>query len=242
MKLALRRSGHDRHSPVPSVNLLSPWVFEAIATRRLRRRFTFAAAALVLAVGAGWGVQHLRTGQAEQVLAVEQAHTTRLTAQTNELAPVRTYVATVGQQKVLVQGAMANEVLLSRVLTGLHNATPSGARVETTGITLSPPPPAAGAQAAAVTAVSPCPGPDPFHTRVVVGCITLSGTADSRATVGDFVVNLGDDKLFVEPFISATTTAEDTDVVFTGSVGLSEKAFSHRYADIDVALAKESRR
>ncbi len=76
----------------------------------------------------------------------------------------------------------------------------------------------------------------------MVGCITLSGTADSRATVGDFVVNLGHDKLFVEPFISATTTAEGTDVVFTGSVGLSEKAFSHRYADIDVTLAKEARR
>jgi hypothetical protein len=239
VKLPTRSHGHDRHSPVPSVNLLSPWVFEAIATRRLRKRFTVAAAVLVLAVGAGWGVQHLRTGQAQQVLSVEQAETTRLTAQTNELAPVRTYVATVGQQKVLVQGAMGNEVLLSRVLTGLHNDTPAGARVETTGITLAPPPPATDAQPAAVAAVSPCPGPDPFNTRVVIGCVTLSGTADSRATVGDFVVNLGHDKLFVEPFISATTTAEGTDVVFTGSVGLSEKAFSRRYVDIDAALAKE---
>jgi Tfp pilus assembly protein PilN len=236
VKLAVRPRGHDRHNPVPSVNLLSPWVFEAIATRRLRRRFTVAAAVLVLAVGAGWGVQHLRTGQAEQVLAGEQAETTRLTAQTNELAPVRTYVATVGQQKVLVQGAMANEVLLSRVLTGLRDATPAGAHVETTDITLSPPPAAGSAQATAATAPSACPGPDPFHTRVVVGCISLSGTADSRATVGDLVVNLGDDKLFVEPFISATTTAEQSDVVFTGSVGLSEKAVSGRYADIDALL------
>ena len=206
------------------------------------QRFTVAAAVLVLAIGAGWGVQHLRTGQAQQVLAVEQGETTRLTAQTNELAPVRTYVATVGQQKVLVQDAMTNEVLLSRVLTGLHNATPSGARVETAGITLSPPPPAAGAQAAAATAVSPCPGPDPFNTRVVVGCITLSGTADSRATVGDFVVNLGHDKLFVEPFISATTTAEDTDVVFTGSVGCPRRRSATGTPTSTIALAKESRR
>ncbi len=238
MKLAARPRGHERHSPVASVNLLSPWVFEAIATRRLRKRFTVVAAVLALVVGAGWGVQHLRTGQAEQVLAVEQSRTTQLTAQTDELAPVRTYVSTVAQQKVLVQGAMANEVLLSRVLTGLRDATPSGAHVETTGVTLSPPPAAGSAQATAATSASACPGPDPFHTRVVVGCITLSGTADSRATVGDFVVNLGDDRLFVEPFISATTTAEGSDVVFTGSVGLSEKAVSGRYADIDALLAK----
>jgi hypothetical protein len=238
VKLSLRAAGHDRHDPVPSVNLLSPWVFEAIATRRLRRRFTLAAIALVLAVGAGWGVQHLRIGQAEEVLRVEQAETTRLTAATNELAPVRTYVSVVGQQKVLVQDAMANEVLLSHVLAGLRDATPAGAHVETTDITLSPPPADAGAQAAAATVPSACPGPDPFQTRVVVGCITLSGTADSRATVGDFVVRLGADKLFVEPFISATTTAEGSDVVFTGSVGLSEKAVSGRYADIDALLAK----
>jgi Tfp pilus assembly protein PilN len=241
VKLSARSGGHDRHNPVPSVNLLSPWVFEAIATRRLRRRFTVAAAVLALAVGAGWGVQHLRIGQAEQVLAVEQATTTRLTAQTNELAPVRTYVATVGQQKVLVQGAMADEVLLSRVLTGLRQATPSGAHVETTDITLTPPADPGSAQAAAATAPSACPGPDPFHTRTVVGCITVSGTADSRATVGDFVVNLGDDKLFVEPFISATTTAEGSDVVFTGSVGLSDKAVSGRYADIDAMIAEGGR-
>lgn len=229
------------HSPVPAVNLLSPWVFEAIATRRLRQRFLAGAAVLALLIGAGWGVQHLRIGQAQQVLTVEQAETTRLTAETNELAPVRTYVATVGQQKGVVQQAMANEVYLSRVLTGLKNATPGTASVETVTITLSPPP-AAGDPAAAVQVASPCPGPDPFNTLVVIGCVTLSGSADSRASVGDFVVQLGNDRLFVEPFISATTTAEGTDVVFTGSVGLSEKAFSRRYAEIDQLLQTEAGR
>ena len=239
MKLS-GRGGHDRHSLVPAVNLLSPWVFEAIAIRRLRKRFTVAAAVLVLATGAGWGIQYLRTGHAEQVLTIEQTETERLTAETEKLAPVRTYVATVGQQKVLVQNAMATEVRLSRVLTGLLDATPSGAHVETTGITLLPPAPVGGAQAAAVPQISPCPGPDPFNTRVVVGCITLSGTADSRATVGAFVVRLGSDALFVEPFISTTTTAEGNDVVFTGSVGLSKKALSGRYDDIEALLAKEA--
>ncbi len=236
MKLA-PRTRTQPHGTVPAVNLLSPWTHEAIATRTLRRRFTVAGAALMLLVGAAWGVQHLRVGQAEQVLTVEQAETQRLTAETNELAPVRTYVATVEQQKGVVQQTMANEVPVSAVLDGIDGATPYGVRVETLGVQVTPPP----AEGAAVAVTSPCPGPDPFNTRTVVGCVTLSGTAGSRAAVGDFVVNLGDDRLFVEPFISTTTTAEDDVVTFTGSVGLSEKAFSKRYADMEKLLAGVTR-
>ena len=55
------------------------------------------------------------------------------------------------------------------------------------------------------------------------------------------LVNLGDDRLFVEPFISTTTTAEDDVVTFTGSVGLSERAFSKRYADMEKLLAGVAR-
>ena len=36
--------------------------------------------------------------------------------------------------------------------------------------------------------------------------------------------------LFVEPFISTTTTGDSDPVTFSGSVGLSEKVYSHRYA------------
>ena len=50
-------------------------------------------------------------------------------------------------------------------------------------------------------------------------------------------MNLGADKLFVEPFISTTTTAEGARLTFTGSVGVSTKAYSHRYAGINVLLA-----
>lgn len=233
MKLPTRTRPQP-HSTVPAVNLLSPWTFEAIATRTLRRRFVVAAGVLVLVVGAGWGVQHLRVGQAEQLLTVEQAETARLTAETNALAAVRTYVATVEQQKGLVQQTMAHDVQVSRVLDGVDAAAPSGVRVETLGLLVTPPP----VEGAAVAETSPCPGPDPFNTRTVVGCVTLSGTAGSRAAVGDFVVNLGEDRLFVEPFISTTTTAEGDVVTFTGSVGLSERSFSGRYVDMEKLLAE----
>lgn len=247
------------HPVVPTVNLLSPWVFDALATRRLRRSFAVAAALLALLVGAGWAVQELRIRQAEQVLTVEQAETARLTAEANELAPVRVYVATVEGQKGTVAQTMANEVLTSRILAALREATPAGATMTSVAVTVSPPPPppapapapestadgeAAETPAPAPVPVpveSPCPGPDPFNTRTVVGCVTLSGTADSRATVGAFVIRLGGERLFVEPFINTTTTAEGDEVSFTGSVGLAEKAVSGRYADLDALLGEETR-
>ena len=43
------------------------------------------------------------------------------------------------------------------------------------------------------------------------------------------MIRLGNDALFVEPFIS-TTTSDGDDVLFTGSVGLSTKAYTSRYA------------
>jgi hypothetical protein len=215
------------------------------------------AALLALLIGAGWAVQELRIRQAEQVLTVEQAETARLTAEANELAPVRVYVATVEGQKATVSQTMANEVLTSRVLAALRTATPAGATVESVAVTVSPPPPPPAPPApapdgstdgeapppapVAPPVESPCPGPDPFNTRTVVGCVTLSGTADSRATVGSLVIRLGGERLFVEPFINTTTTAEGDEVSFTGSVGLSEKAVSGRYAELDALLEEEAR-
>lgn len=250
------RSAKNHPRPgLPTVNLLSPSAFERMATRRLRRRFVAAGLALVVLVAGVWAAQHLRVGQAEQMLAVEKAETARLTEETQALAPVRAFVTGVEAQKTTVQEAMAREIYFSLVLDGLEGATPSGARLESLAITLAPAPvappapapPAEGEEGTAEPApevpaapvVSPCPGPDPFNTRVVVGCVTLSGTASSRAEVGALVVNLGNDKLFVEPFISTTTTADASDVSFSGSVGLSERVFSKRYADLDKLLAAE---
>lgn len=238
----------DRHPP--SVNLLSPWALDELAARRLRRRFVAAAILLVLLVVAAWGVQQIRVAQAQRVLSVEQAETTRLTSATTALAPVRTFLASVEARKQLIADTMGREIYFSRVLDALAGAAPTGADVESVTITLAPPPaapaPAAPAEGGseddappapvAPVVESPCPGPDPFNTREVVGCIQLTGSADTRASVGAFVIALGADDQFVEPFISTTTTADGQAVTFTGSVGLSNKVFSQRYGDIDRLL------
>jgi Tfp pilus assembly protein PilN len=245
---------------LPAVNLLSPSAVERLATRRLRRRFVLAGAVLVVLVTAAWGAQHLRVAEAEQLLAVEQAETARLTQETQALLPVRAFVTGVEQQLAIVGETMSREIYFSVVLEGLQDAAPSGVQLDSVAVTLAEPPveePAAPAPAEGeaaegtedTTPVPPpvpqesaCPGPDPFNTRTVVGCVTLSGSASSRAEVGDLVIRLGEDALFVEPFISTTTTGDAARVTFSGSVGLSKKVFSERYADLEKLLAEEALR
>jgi hypothetical protein len=218
---------------MPTVNLLSQSEFDRLAARRLRGRFAAGAAMLVVAIGAATGAQHIRVNQTEKLVAVEQAQTDRLTAQTQQLAPVRAFVNGVALQKATVDKAMADEVFTSQVLAGIRDATPPGAQLSTVTITVTPPADPSDPAAAPADTTSACPGPDPYNTRVVVGCVQLSGTAADRSEVGDMVIALGDSGLFVEPFISTTTTGDTDGVTFSGSVGLSEKVYSGRYAEED---------
>jgi hypothetical protein len=207
--------------------------------------------ALLLVVAAGWGVQSLRIGEAQDELTAAEVETGLLTGEARTLAPVQTFVASVKAQQATVQETMAQEIYFSSVLAALQAATPSGANVESAIVALNPaapplPAPAPDADAdapaptptpeAAVVEPSLCPGPDPFNTLTVVGCVTLSGSAQNRGAVGDLVIGLADSQLFVEPFITATTSADETGVTFTGSVGLSDKVFSNRYAELDTIL------
>ena len=231
-----RGTKHHPRPGLPGVNLLSPAAFDLLLARRLRTRFAAGALALVMLAAALWTVQHLRITEARKLVAVEQAETARLNSETRTLLPVKAYVAGVAAQQETVRTTMAREIYFSRVLDGIRRATPVGASLDNVAVTLAAPDPAVaaatgttGAPAAAVPTVSPCPGPDPFNTKPVIGCITLSGTAGTRAEVGDLVIALSRTHLFVEPFIS-TTSAADSSVTFSGSVGLSQSAYSKRYA------------
>lgn len=90
--------------------------------------------------------------------------------------------------------------------------------------------------------VAACPGPDPFATLPVVGCVTLSGTAPDRRVVAELVRRLDREELFVEPFVSTTTTADDEPVTFSGSVGLTPLVFSGRYDALLLDLFGEGSR
>ena len=99
-------------------------------------------------------------------------------------------------------------------------------------------PPVAGPAKPAATVTAPinCARPDPFNPAPIIGCVTLTGTAQSRAQVGQLVQNLRNADLYGDPFVTTTTISGGVDgsesVAFAGSVGLTGAAVSGRYADL----------
>lgn len=277
---AARGAGHDRTAasgaatPAPadpagpaSVDLLSPWVHDALRVRALRFRFAWAGLAMVVLVAAAWGGQQLRLAEARADLRGEEAVGTSLDRAIADLAPVERYVAAVRAQGGLVGAAMFTEIEFSQVLKTLAQVRPRGTDLDAVSLTLPAPgvPAADGTTAPAATGTLPatpslpaddavdpvvlgrgiaaaCPGPDPFATLAIVGCVTLSGTAPDRRVVAELVRRLDREELFVEPFVSTTTTADDEPVTFSGSVGLSPLVFSGRYDALLLDLFGEGSR
>lgn len=228
------------------VDLLSPWVHDRLRARRLTERYGLGLLALVLLLAAGWTYQRVALAQAEADLRGEEAAATTLQQQIADLGPVQQYVDGVDRRARTVQELMLSDVAFSEVLAALAEATPGGASIDSLSVDLPTPAAVAGLVDAQgrVTDVDPsrgllgaaCPGPDPFATLVVVGCLTISGTAADRSTVGRLVEELDRSKEFVEPFISTTTATEGSGVTFTGSVALDPKVFSGRYDDLRVTV------
>jgi len=237
-----KRAGRQHFAiGLPTVNLLSPAVFEALAVRRLRRRFAVAAVALVVLVGSGWAFQRSRVASVEEELATQQAHAARLAARVNALAPVRQFHADVERQKKSLTQAMASEVLFSRIVAEMRAQTPPDVQVQTWSVTMtntgtgaassSGSSTSASGSSAASTA-SACPQPDPFTPPSAVGCITIAGSASTRSAVGALIVRLAGSDLFVDPFITTTDASDEGKVTFNGTVGVTRKAFSMRYTDL----------
>jgi Tfp pilus assembly protein PilN len=232
------RAGTDAPVVVTSsVNLLSPWVHEEHRVRRWRRRFGIGLLALVVAIAGFWAFQRIVLAQVEADLRGEEATARSLQGRIAELAPVQAYVDGVDRRARAVQQQMATDVAFSVVLEALGDATPAGARIESLSVDL--PTGVASVVAPDGTIEDPtrglvaagCPGPDPFAVLEVIGCVTLSGTAADRASVGRLVEELAASKEFSEPFITTTTTDQGASVTFAGSVALTPRVFSGRYDD-----------
>lgn len=240
------------------VNLLSPWVREGLRVRALRKRFAYALLALVVAAGGAWAFHQLLLREASAELRGEQAVGAALEARIDDLAPVSGYIADVRTRSQEVHDTMWTEISHATVLDTLVDLAPGGTSFESTTLVLPlAAPPGAPAAPADGTAAAPgtdagtdpaepvapeddpargllatCPGPDPFATTTVVACLELSGTAPSRRVVAQLVQALAAEKLFIEPFITTTTTDEAAEVSFTGSVGVDPRAFTGRYDDL----------
>jgi hypothetical protein len=252
-KPAKASAGKPPRTGVASVNLLSPWVFEELRVHQLRRRFLFGGAVLLAVIALVWCALQFNLHRANADLRGEEAVGAGLTRELRELAPVRTYVNSVERRVVTVKGATYDDVAFSKVLAALDAATPNGATIGSISVELAAAEKdtsddkakdskAAEKDPARGLVGTTCPGPDPFGTRVVVGCVTIEGTAVSRDAVSGLVIALGADKLFVEPFVDTTTTEDSDAVTFSGSVGISPTAFSGRYDSLGDELSKGAKK
>lgn len=242
------RRGAEPATVRASVDLLSPWVHEQLRVHRWRTRLLAAGVALVLVIGGAWTYQRLALAGAAADLRGEEAVAGQLTREIAALAPVQGYLDGVERRARTVQQAMLSDVDFARVLRELAASVPTGAGIDTLAVDLpAPAPEAAPALAADGTITDParglgttsCPGPDPFATLVVVGCLSFSGTAADREDVGRLVDALDRSSWFVEPFVTTTTTSDGSPIAFSGSVALDPKVFSARFDELGTELVTD---
>jgi hypothetical protein len=243
-RVARKGAGRDKSSPesfvpsLPSINILPPAVTERQHVERLRRSFAIGAVLAVAAVGAGFTLQSGAISSADQDLAAEEARSAQLSAQASALAPVRLYYATVEANETTIQQTMSREVLLSNVVGDLYATAPPTVDLGTVAISVSTQPvlPDAAVPLDPTSATSAsCPSPDPYVTPgESAGCVTITGTAASRAALGDWERQIGRSGMFSDLFISssAAAAAEGPDAItFSASVSITAAAYLNRYAD-----------
>ena len=130
-----RKSGGT--SALAAVNLLSPWVLEELAVRRLRMRFLAAGIALVVLVAGAYGVLWMHLDNTREELRGDDAVAAGLNKQIKDMNDVQTYVGDVTVRGKAVATAMGGEVAFSGVFVELRQAMPGGA--DLTGLTVTLP-------------------------------------------------------------------------------------------------------
>jgi Tfp pilus assembly protein PilN len=230
--LPARTTGEQPFVPGPaSVNLLPPEIREIAAVQVLKRRLVIIGIA-VLAAGAGvFATQQGAIMAADSDRDAVVAQHEHLQAQKEDLAPVAQYYAQVTKHQNSIQDAMAHEVLFSSIVDTLQSLAPDGVAVETVSLSADTD---SDNQTTAASSATACPGPDPFNSGGIVGCVTITGSALSRDDVGALVTALNGNADFSGAFVSRTTADQETgEVSFTATVGLTDATYSNRYQDAE---------
>jgi hypothetical protein len=226
--LNTRKAADKPFTPGPaSVNLLAPEIREIAAVQVLKKRLVVTGVAVLIAGGGLFATQQGTTIAADSARDAVVAENATLTAEKDSLAPVAQYYAQVTQHQNAIQDAMGHEVLFSTVVSTLQDLAPDGVALETVSLSAE-----TSTNTNSTPATSACPGPDPFDTGGVIGCVTVTGSALSREDVGGLLTALNGHEDFSGAFVSRTVADQETgEVSFTATVGLTESAYSNRYQD-----------
>jgi hypothetical protein len=215
----------------PDVNLLPPRVFDAVQAKRAQHKLAIAAGVLVLLVAGAYVGQTAQIIVANHALDVETDRSAVLDKEVRDLGPVKVFYAGVDAQKETVQKTMARELYFSEVTSELLTKSPGGIHLQTMTVSVA---------ADAGTGSSPasvCPSANPFSPVPMVTCVQFTGTANGREDVAVFLTNLNSSDKFANVYVPVTDAGDGKAVTFNGSVGITKKFFTNRYAD-DAYLLK----
>jgi hypothetical protein len=215
----------------PDVNLLPPRVFDAVQAKKAQRQLAVAGGVLVLLVAGAFVGQTAQIMVANHALNVETDRGVVLDKQVRDLAPVKVFYDGVKGQKTTVQKTMARELYFSDVTSELRANSPGGVQLETMTVSLT-----SDAGTTSSTG-SVCPAANPFSPVPMVTCVQFTGTANRREDVAVFLTNLNSNAKFANVYVPVTDSGDGKAVTFNGSVGITEKFFTNRYAD-DAYLLK----
>lgn len=216
------------------VDLLPREVREQVQIRKVVNQTVGLGIGAMVAFTLVFASQQGLIAKAKSDLNSEQGQASVLAEQAKKFLPVRTYFGQIESNALQIATNMSKEVAWQNTFDATYSDAAKGP-VSIDSLALDVDTTVGGAQnandpATSLTEVAAgCPQVDLFADNApAVGCVKITGTADSRSNLSAWVTAMESNSLFVSPFVSDSTAA-DGEVTFTASVGVTAKVFSFRY-------------
>lgn len=242
LDLALRRrddasdSRHEAHRDdavlhapftprLPSVDLLPPSVRTAVRVSKVRRAL-LGILALILAVSAlAWFLQSASIDAAEASLASAEADNASLQKQVGSYGAIKQLNDQITAQEKLVRTALAADPQAADVIARVKAAAGPGVTLDQLAVTYNGIPDPAQV-AVGQQHLFPCPDPAPFTSKIAVGCISITGSTQSRDEISAFLTRAEADPVLAGAFLQSSVyvaASADTPakVSFTASIGIA---------------------
>jgi hypothetical protein len=226
---------------LPKVNVVPHTVFEKYQVKGIVRKFGLIAVGVVAVYGLIFAGGFAYTAlNSDKVGALEDERAT-LTAEMAELQPFQSYRQEIESKRTNLAATTANDINMGTVYGSIDNSA-RGNDVTLTSLAVR--------QYVDGEQAGECTNPDPFgDNSAVIGCITISGTADNKDQVNGFLADLQgppvDLPAYMNPFISTFTTSSDSGSGATGggasstfeaTIAFTNQVFSNQYAPLAIPL------
>ena len=204
---------------IPRVNLLPPEIGQAAAFKRTQLGSGLALGAVVLLLGAGFGLAVMDANRAADELATEQATTQQLTTEKGKYARVTEVHNEVEAVRGARQIAMTTDVLWSRQLDQIVTELPADMALKSLTVAFD----ADGGTAAAT---------NPLNDPNTVGAISIEAYGPNHITTAAWLEAAAKHPGFANPYYSSSTYTDENGLVRTlasSNVRFTPEIYSGRY-------------